>query len=236
MKKEVRMKDREQMLEDIREAIQNGKAKAAKKLIEQALEEGVEGQEIIDRCLLKAMDQIAEAFSSDLKFVPDVILASRAMNVATVVVEEAMEAEMTGTMGRVVTATVRGDLHDIGLNLVSMMLRNVGFQVYNMGCDVSADALIKKAEEIQADIICMSAMLTTTMPQIQGVIKLLENKGLRNKYCIMIGGAPVTGRFAHRIGADIYTADAGEAAVEARKWMLENRRQKEADEYFINRN
>lgn len=228
------MKDREQMLEDIRQAIQNGKAKGAKKLIEQALEDGLEGQVIIDRCLLKAMDKIAEAFSSDLKFVPDVILASRAMNVATVVVEESMGLEMAGTLGTAVTATVRGDLHDIGLNLVSMMLRNVGFKVHNMGCDVSADALIKKAEEVNADIICMSAMLTTTMPQIQGVIKLLENKGLRNKYCVMIGGAPVTGRYAHRIGADIYTGDAGEAALKAKKWMQENGRCKAVNEYFIN--
>ncbi len=218
------MKERSELLGSIQKSIEAGKAKVAKQLIEQALEQGIDSQTIIDESLLRAMDHIAESFSSDLAFVPDVILASRAMNVATVVLEESADLTEVPKIGRVVTATVRGDLHDIGLNLVSMMLRNVGFEVFNMGCDVSADAMIRKAEEVQADIICVSAMLTTTMSQIQGVLSLLENKGLRQKYCVMIGGAPVTGRYAQRIGADIYTANAGEAATAAKKWILKKDR------------
>ena len=218
---------REELLEKIQKAIQNGKAKIAKNLIEQALEEGIDADTIVNESLLKAMDVIAESFSSDIAFVPDVILASRAMNVATVVLEDYTEKPAGEPLGTVVAATVRGDLHDIGLNLVSMMFRNVGFVVYNMGCDVPADAIIKKAEEVQADIICVSAMLTTTMPQIQGLIKLLENKKLRDKYCVMIGGAPVTARYASRIGADVYTADAASAAKEARKIITEKKRKSE---------
>ncbi len=219
------MEAQRELLQSIQKSIEKGKAKAAKQLIEQALELGIDSQTIINESLLRAMDHIAESFSTDLAFVPDVILASRAMNVATVVLEDASGQERVPGIGRVVTATVRGDLHDIGLNLVSMMLRNVGFEVFNMGCDVSADAMIRKAEDVHADIICVSAMLTTTMSQIQGLLSLLENKGLRQKYCVMIGGAPVTDRYARRIGADIYTANAGEAAAAAKKWILKKGRE-----------
>lgn len=220
-------KTQEEYLIQISSAIQIGKAKIAKNLIEQALESGIDAQTIINESLMKAMEVITQSFSADIAFVPDVILASRAMNVATAVIEEHSPGPAGEPLGTVVAATVRGDLHDIGLNLVCMMFRNVGFLVYNMGCDVPADAVIRKAEEVNADIICISAMLTTTMPQIQGIVKLLENRRIRDKYCVMIGGAPVTERFAKRIGADIYTSDAVTAAKEAKKRILEKKRKTE---------
>lgn len=209
----------EEILEKLAVSIQNGKAKQAKNLIEEAIEQGLTLNQIVDDGLLKAMDEIALRLGAETAFVPEIIMSSRAMNVATIVLEDLLGESSVPKVGTVVAATVKGDLHDIGLNLVCMMLRNVGFIVYNMGCDVSADELIRKAEEVNADIICMSAMLTTTMPQVQRTIKLLENKGLRTKYKIMVGGAPVTERFAKRIGADIYTSDAVDAARNAKLLM-----------------
>lgn len=208
-----------ELLSEIRISIQKGKAKQVKDLITQALENGISVEVIVEHALIEAMEKITEQFSGEQIFVPDVILAFRAVNVATVVLEDHMDNSAKESVGTVVAATVRGDLHDIGLNLVCMVLKEAGFTVYNLGCDVPSDAIIKKAQEVQADIICVSAMLTTTMPQIQGLIKLLENRRIRDQYYVMIGGAPVTDSFAKRIGADIYTRDAAEAVSAAKKRM-----------------
>jgi 5-methyltetrahydrofolate--homocysteine methyltransferase len=213
----------EQLLEDLATAIRNGKAKQAKRLIEEAIDQNIPVEEIVNDGMMKAMDYITDTMETATSFVPEIILASRAMDVSMVVLEDLTQGSIVPCIGTVVAATVKGDLHDIGLNLVCMMLRNVGFYVYNMGCDVSADELIRKAEEVHADVICLSAMLTTTMPQIQRIIKLLENKGLREKYKVMVGGAPVTERFAKRIGADVYTSNAVEAAKCMKQMMQEEK-------------
>lgn len=212
----------EELLEQLALAIRNGKAKQAKNLIEETVELGISMERIVNEGMMKAMDYINESMVNESFFVPEIILASRAMDVSMTVLEDLLGTQTTTHLGTVVAATVKGDLHDIGLNLVCMMLRNVGFSVYNMGCDVSADDMIRKAQEIDADVICVSAMLTTTMPQLQRTIKLLENKGLRERYKVMVGGAPVTGRFAARIGADIYTANAVEAAQKAKLLVQKN--------------
>lgn len=214
------------ILEQISLAIREGKAKQTKNLIKQAIEEEISQEDIVNKGLIHAMDELSANFSQDTTFIPQLMLASRAMNVATAVLEDYF-TQKRDYIGCVVTATVKGDLHDIGLNLVSMMFRNMGFLVYNMGCDVSADRLIKKAEEVRADIICLSTLLTTTMPQLQVVVKLLENRRIRDKYIVMIGGAPVTQRYADRIGADIYTANAMEAATKAKELMLRRKAMKE---------
>lgn len=206
----------EELLEKLSVSIRDGRAKQAKNLIEEAVGLGVPVERIVNDGLMRAMDEINHSMKTASSFVPEIILASRAMDVAMVVLEELMGDNTMPNLGTVVAATVKGDMHDIGLNLVCMMLRNVGFTVYNLGCDVPADELIRKAEETDADVICMSAMLTTTMPQLQRTVKLLENKGLRGKYKVMVGGAPVTERYAARIGADIYTANAVEAAQKAK--------------------
>lgn len=216
-----------EVLQKLQQAVENGKSKETKIYVQEAIELGLNADTIVNECLLFAMGKIAESFTASTSFVPEVILTSRAMNVATVLLEEYFGNDSVNPVGTVVAATIKGDVHDIGLNLVCMMLRNYGLKVYNMGCDIAADAIIKKAEEVNADIICVSAMLTTTMPQIQGLIKLLENKRLRDKYTVMIGGAPVTERYANRIGADIYTSTAVEAGKAARARALEIR-EKEA--------
>lgn len=213
----------EEVLTRLVSSITNGKAKQAKRLIEEAVDLQIPMEQIVNDGLVRAMEEITETLKAETAFVPEVILASRAMNVATVVLEDLLGRPPVPHIGTVVAATVKGDLHDIGLNLVCMMLRNVGFEVYNMGCDISADDLIKKAEEVNADIICLSAMLTTTMPQLQRIVKLLENKGLRKKYKVMVGGAPVTERYANRVGADIYTSDAAEAARKAKLLMVKEK-------------
>lgn len=207
------------LLQNLAQAIAQGKAKQAKILVEEAVEMHIPAEQIMEEGMMEAMRRITALMEAESAFVPEVIMASRAMNVATVILEEALGEAPAPKIGTVVAATVRGDLHDLGVNLVSMMLRNTGFEVYNMGCDIAAEQIIAKAQEVNADIICLSAMLTTTMPQIQRVIRLLENKGLREEYLIMVGGAPVTERYAKRMGADIYTADAGQAALQAKQWM-----------------
>lgn len=217
---------RSEVLLNLQRSVEVGRAKETKKYVQEAIELGLSADEIVNESLIPAMGLITDSFTASTSFVPEVILTSRAMNVATVLLEEHFGDENVAPVGRVVAATIKGDMHDIGLNLVCMMLRNHGLEVYNMGCDVSADAIIKKAEEFQADIICVSAMLTTTMPQIQGLIKLLENKRLRDKYVVMIGGAPVTERYANRIGADIYTANAVDAGRAAREVALKLKTEK----------
>lgn len=216
----------EKLLEELALSIREGRARQAKNLIVKAVEQGIPAERIVSEGMSRAMDDIIRTLETDTAFVPEVILASRAMNVATVVLEDMLGGCERPVIGTVVAATVKDDLHDIGLNLVCMMLRNVGFTVYNLGCDVPADEIIRKAEEVDADIICLSAMLTTTIPRIQRTVKLLENKGLRKKYKVMVGGAPVTQRFADRIGADIYTANAVEAAGQAKLLMQKEKQKK----------
>lgn len=209
-------------------AIEKGKGKQVKWLIEQAVEEGYSPQEIVDTGLVPAMERVAGKYHSKQFFVPEVILSAHAMTVGTTILGELMGEWSQETIGTVVIGTVKGDLHDIGKNLVIMMLRGVGFSVQDLGYDVEVDTFIEKAEEYQADIICMSAMLTTTMPEMRKVVGKLINKRLRDKYIIMIGGAPVTEAFARNIGADIYTRDAGAAAQIAKAAVL-SRREKETE-------
>ena len=149
-----------------------------------------------------------------------VLVAARAMNYGIAVIEPKLLEIGTKPVGRAVIGTVQGDLHDIGKNLVSMMLKAAGFEVYDIGVDQSAEAFYEKAEEVGADVIGMSALLTTTMPYMGEVIHHLEEKGVRDKYIIMVGGAPVTDSFANQIGADYYTPDATACAECAKKAVM----------------
>lgn len=206
-------------IQQIITAIKEGKGKRVKRLIEEAIEEGFTPREILNQGLIPAMEQVSQHYRREQFFVPEVILASRAMNVGTAILEEYMEIPQEH-IGTVVIGTVKGDLHNIGKNLVVMMLQGVGFTVYDLGYDVEVDTFIEKAGEYEADIICMSAMLTTTMPEMKKVIRKLVNKRLRDRYIIMVGGAPVTEAFARNIGADIYTRDAASAAEMAKEAVL----------------
>lgn len=205
------------ILEEISEFLQKGKRKNVKALIEQALEEGMDPKMILKEGLMSGMSIIGGKFKREEVFVPDVMMAARAMNVGLSILEPKLVEAGNEPIGRVVIGTVQGDLHDIGKNLTAMLLKGAGFEIYDMGVDVSAEAFLEKAEEVNADIIGLSALLSTTMSQMKEVIDLLKEKNLRDKYIVMIGGALITNEFAEEIGADYYTPDAASAAEVAKK-------------------
>lgn len=196
------------IIEEMSEFLQQGRAKNVKALVQQALDENIDPKEILNQGLLSGMMVIGEKFKNNEVFVPEVLVAARAMNAGITLLEPKLIEMGNVSIGKAVIGTVKGDLHDIGKNLVVIMLKGAGFEVHDVGVDVDADSFINKAEEIGADIICMSALLTTTMPYMEEVIKELEARGLREKYVVMVGGAPVNDKFAEQIGADFYTPDA----------------------------
>lgn len=208
------------IINEISEFLQKGRAKNVKALVQQALDEGVDAKVILEDALLDGMMIIGGKFRRNEVFVPEVLVAARAMNAGMAILEPKLVELGNGPVGKAVIGTVQGDLHDIGKNIVAMMLKGAGFEVIDLGVDVAAETYVAKAEEIGADVICMSALLTTTMENMKGVISLLEEKGIRDQYIVMIGGAPVNDSFAVEIGADHYTADAASAAEVAKQAML----------------
>lgn len=204
------------IIEEMSEFLQKGRAKNVKALVEQALNEGMDPKLILDEGLLSGMMIIGEKFKNNEVFVPEVLVAARAMNAGITILEPKLLEAGSEAKGKAVIGTVKGDLHDIGKNLVAIMLKGAGFEVHDVGVDVDSEAFINKAEEVGADIICMSALLTTTMPYMEEVLKKLNEKGLRDKYIVMVGGAPVNQKFAEQIGADYYTPDAATCGETAR--------------------
>lgn len=201
-----------EILNEISSALQKGKSKIVKQLVPQALEEGIPAQQILDEALLAGMGIIGEKFKNDEVFVPEVLVAARAMNAGAKILQPYLAEGGAAAKGKVVIATVKGDLHDIGKNLVKMMLEGKGLEVIDMGVDVDPVDIVAKAKEEGAQIICLSALLTTTMPEMGVVVKEAEAAGIRDQVKIMVGGAPITEEFAKSIGADVYTADAATAA------------------------
>lgn len=202
-------------LTQISEFLQKGNLKKVVELANECISDGVQGKDILD-ALLSGMGIVGEKFKNNEIFVPEVLISARAMNGALDVIRPLLAEEGVESAGKVIIGSVKGDLHDIGKNLVAMMMTGAGFEVIDLGVDVSAEKYIEALEESNADIICMSALLTTTMTYMKEVIAALEEKGIRDKVKIMIGGAPVTENFAKEIGADKYTADAATAAKEAK--------------------
>ena len=209
------------IIQEISEYLQKGSAKNVKALVQQALDEGMDPKQILNEGLLDGMMIIGGKFKRNEIFVPEVLVAARALNAGLNILEPKLVEVGNEPAGRAVVGTVRGDLHDIGKNLVVMMLKGAGFEICDMGVDVAPEAFIDKAEEIHADVICMSALLTTTMTNMEDVITELKNRNLRDKYIVMVGGAPVNDSFAQQIGADYYTPDAATAAEVAKKAVLE---------------
>ncbi len=205
------------ILDEISEWVQKGRVPQVKELVQKALDEGVDPKKILDEGLLLGMSIIGGKFKKNEVFVPEVMIAARAMNAGMSVLEPVLVSVGNKSLGKVVIGTVKGDLHDIGKNLVGMMIKGAGLEVVDIGVDVSATKFIDSAEEQQADIICMSALLTTTMPRMKEVIEELNNRGLRDKYIVLVGGAPVTEEYAKQIGADGYTPDASTAAEKAKE-------------------
>jgi len=205
-------------LMQIEEAVKNGKAKLIKELVPQAIEEGCSAAEILD-ALLAGMAVISEQFTKGEIFVPEVLVSARAMNKGTELIKPLLIESGAKPIGKACIGTVEGDLHDIGKNLVKLMLESKNIEVIDLGTDVSADTFVQTAKEEGCDIVCCSALLTTTMPVMGDVVKALEAAGLRGKVKVFIGGAPVNQSFCDSIGADVYTENAGLAALKAQELL-----------------
>jgi len=203
------------LLEEISQALQQGRAKNVKELVQKAIDEGMDAKTILEEGLLSGMSVIGEKFKNNEVYVPDVLIAARAMNAGTELLRPLLAASGVKAAGKVVIGTVKGDLHDIGKNLVRMMMEGKGLEVIDLGVDVTPDKFINAAKEHNAQIIACSALLTTTMGEMKNVVEAAKVAGIRDKVTIMVGGAPVTDSFCKNIGADIYTPDAASAADEA---------------------
>lgn len=205
------------ILNEISQNLQIGKAKIVKELVQKAIDEGISPESILKEGLLAGMGIIGDKFKKDEIYVPDVLIAARAMNAGTEILKPLLASSGVTSAGKVVLGTVSGDLHDIGKNLVRMMMEGKGLEVIDLGVDVSAEKFVQTAIAENAQIIACSALLTTTMGEIEAVVKAATEAGIRDKITIMIGGAPVTQSFCDKVAADIYTADAASAADEAAK-------------------
>ena len=209
-------------LNELYDAILVGKLEDAVKVTKIAVEEGMTPHEIINQYMIKAMEEIGSRFEAGKVFVPNLLMSARAMRGALHVLKPLMQGQVDSYIGKIVIGTVKGDLHDIGKNLVASMFEGCGFEVINLGVDVSSDKFISAALENKADIICMSALLTTTMNYMKEVVAAVEASELKGKVKIMVGGAPVNDAFAKAIGADAYTSNANAAVVMAKKLIAAN--------------
>ena len=202
-------------LHEISVQLQAGKAKIVKGLVQQAIDEGVPAQEILEKGLLDGMNVIGEKFKNNEVFVPEVLIAARAMNQGVALLKPLLAEAGVKASGKVCIGTVQGDLHDIGKNLVKLMLEGKGLEVIDLGTDVAPETFVQTAIDQNCQIICCSALLTTTMGVMADVVKAAASAGIRDKVKIMIGGAPVNQAFCDQIGADVYTSDAASAAEAA---------------------
>ena len=209
-------------LNELYDAILVGKLEDAVKVTKIAVEEGMTPHEIINQYMIKAMEEIGSRFEAGKVFVPNLLMSARAMRGALDVLKPLMQGQVDSYIGKIVIGTVKGDLHDIGKNLVASMFEGCGFEVINLGVDVSSDKFISAALENKADIICMSDLLTTTMNYMKEVVAAVEASELKGKVKIMVGGAPVNDAFAKAIGADAYTSNANAAVVMAKKLIAAN--------------
>ena len=199
-------------MQEIAQEVINGKSKIVKTLVQQALDEGIPAKTILEEGLLAGMTVIGEKFKNNEVFVPEVLISARAMNMGTALLKEKLNESGATAKGKACIGTVQGDLHDIGKNLVKMMLESKGIEVIDLGTDVSPETFVQTAKEQGCQIMCCSALLTTTMVVMGDVVKALEEAGIRDDVKVMIGGAPVTEDFCKQIGADAYTPDAASAA------------------------
>ncbi len=204
-------------LSKVRDALVNGKADEVRDMVKKALDEGQEVEKILNEGLIAGMDIVGEKFKRNEFYVPEMLIAARAMKAGMEVLRPILVQKDVKPLGTVVLGTVRGDLHDIGKNLVGMMLEGAGFEIVDLGVDVSPEKFVQAIKEKKAQIVGLSALLTTTMPSMKDVIKALEEEGIRNKVKVMIGGAPVTQNYADEIGADGYAPDAASAADKAKE-------------------
>jgi len=212
-----------ELLNQISEALQKGKAKDVKVMVQEAVDNGVSAQTILVEGLLTGMNIIGGKFKNNEVYVPDVLIAARAMKAGTEILKPLLVADGVKATGKIVLGTVKGDLHDIGKNLVGMMMEGKGLEVIDLGTDVPAEKFVQAAIDNNVQVICCSALLTTTMGEMKNVVDVAKEMGVREKFTIMVGGAPVNDAFAASIGADIYTEDAASAADAAVAKILEGK-------------
>ena len=213
----------EELLKAMAQSIIDGEAEVAADLAKQAVETGVDPLEAITKGYMPGVNEVGDSFSCGNVFLPELVMAGEAMKAAIAVLEPELKKAGTSReiLGRVVLATVEGDIHEIGKSLVGTMLTAAGFEVHDLGVNVPADAIIAKAEEVGADIVGLSALLTTTMVRQREVIEAMDRKGMRNKTRVMVGGAPVTQDWVQKIEADGYSEDAIGAVNMAKSLMKE---------------
>lgn len=198
------------------EAIVNGDAKSAGAVTQDALTAGADPLELVSRHMIPAMDEVGKRFECEDYFVPELLLSGRAMKAALGLIRPLLAERGAAPAGRVVIGTVKGDLHDIGKNLVASMLEGAGFDVTDLGADVHADRFVEAVKEKSANLLCLSALLTVTMPSMRTTMQALHDAGVRDQVKVMVGGAPVTQAYADQIGADAYGENAAAAVTIAR--------------------
>ena len=201
------------------DAVIKGDIKTALAETQKAMDAGTNVNDILNKGLIVTMDEIGERFSKGLIYVPQMLRSAKTMQECTKLLEPFFQEGDLISKGRVLIGTVKGDLHDIGKNLVSMMMGGAGFTIIDLGVDVPSAKFVQQAQEVEPDIVAMSALLSTTMPAMLETIEALQKAGLRDKVKVMIGGAPVTERYAQKIGADSYASDAGSAVSKAKNLL-----------------
>ena len=205
------------ILDDIYQSILEGDLNGATEGVNAALAEGLGAGEILNKGLIASMEEVGRLFEEGEYFVPEMLIAARAMQASVAILKPKLIEADVKPLGKVVIGTVKGDLHDIGKNLVAMMMEGAGFEIIDMGTDVAPEKFVEAVKEHNAEFIGMSALLTTTMPAMRTTVDALQEAGVRDKVKIMIGGAPVTQKFADEVGADIYAPDGPSAARKAKE-------------------
>ena len=205
------------ILDSLRASVIEGDAAQAPALVKQAMDAGLPPEQILNEGLISAMAQVGKLFEEGEFFVPEMLIAARAMKAGLGLLRPSLAAANVKAVGKVVIGTVQGDLHDIGKNLVAMMLEGAGFEIVDLGTDVSPQKFVDAIRQHQPQLVGLSALLTTTMPRMKDTIGALQEAGLRDRVKVMIGGAPVTDKYAGDIGADLYAPDASSAATRAKQ-------------------
>ena len=211
----------EQLLAEIKDAVLAGRHKDIEALVEKSIREGCGLDDLINKALIAAMDVVGQRFGQGEIFVPEMLVSAMTMKKGLAIIKPMLKEDQGRSKGKIVLCTVKGDLHDIGKNLVAMMLEGAGFEVVDLGVDATVESVLQKTSEIQPDVLGLSALLTTTMPEMKKIIAELQAKGIRDRLKVIIGGAPVSAEFAQQIGADAYGKDAAEAVAIARRLIVQ---------------
>ncbi len=204
------------LLDELKQNVIDGNAPASEKLVRQAMEAGLPPEQILNQGLIAAMAQVGQLFETGECFVPEMLVAARAMKAGLTLLRPALAAANVKAVGKIVVGTVQGDLHDIGKNLVAIMMEGAGFEVVDLGVDIAPDKFVSAVKQHQPQFVGLSALLTTTMPKMKTTVEALRAASLRDRVKVMVGGAPVTEKYAQEIGADIFASDASSAATRAK--------------------